>query len=190
MNGLRARPEASLHRADDARGDLVLNCEDVDGLSVEPLRPELIAGGDVSELRGDSKPTAGRPHAALEHVADREGAGDSEKITPIFLGSESRGPGRDPDPIDAHERWSNDIRETQGTAPNFPMIGDPELKVAKAWQAKKLQRIKLFTLLLVVPCYGAQSARSVLLPKRFYSQHKLFPACAQCHAVRVRGFPF
>ncbi len=37
------------------------------------------------------------------------------------------------DPIDAHDRWSNDIRDTQGTAPNFPMIGDPELKVAKAW---------------------------------------------------------
>ena len=37
------------------------------------------------------------------------------------------------DPVDAHERWSNDIRETQGTAPNYPMIGDPELKVAKAW---------------------------------------------------------
>ena len=37
------------------------------------------------------------------------------------------------DPVDAHERWSNDIRETQGTAPNYPMIGDPELKVAKAY---------------------------------------------------------
>jgi alkyl hydroperoxide reductase subunit AhpC len=37
------------------------------------------------------------------------------------------------DPVDAHDRWSNDIKETQGYAPNYPMIGDPELKVAKAW---------------------------------------------------------
>src|SRR4029079_13261234 len=37
------------------------------------------------------------------------------------------------DPVDAHDKWSNDIKETQGYAPNYPMIGDPELKVAKAW---------------------------------------------------------
>jgi alkyl hydroperoxide reductase subunit AhpC len=37
------------------------------------------------------------------------------------------------DPVDAHSRWANDIKETQGYAPNYPMIGDPELKVAKAW---------------------------------------------------------
>ena len=37
------------------------------------------------------------------------------------------------DPVDSHAKWSNDIKETQGYAPNYPMIGDPELKVAKAW---------------------------------------------------------
>ena len=37
------------------------------------------------------------------------------------------------DPDESHARWANDIRETQGYAPNYPMIGDPELKVAKAW---------------------------------------------------------
>ncbi len=37
------------------------------------------------------------------------------------------------DPVDDHGRWAKDIAETQGTAPNFPMIGDPELKIAKAW---------------------------------------------------------
>jgi len=35
------------------------------------------------------------------------------------------------DPVESHRRWSNDIKETQGYAPNYPMIGDPELKVAK-----------------------------------------------------------
>ena len=37
------------------------------------------------------------------------------------------------DPIDHHARWAEDIAETQGVAPNFPMIGDPELKIAKAY---------------------------------------------------------
>jgi alkyl hydroperoxide reductase subunit AhpC len=37
------------------------------------------------------------------------------------------------DPVDDHGRWAKDIEETQGAAPNFPMIGDPELKIAKAW---------------------------------------------------------
>jgi alkyl hydroperoxide reductase subunit AhpC len=37
------------------------------------------------------------------------------------------------DPVDRHSKWSVDIQETQGHAPNYPMIGDPSLDVAKAW---------------------------------------------------------
>jgi alkyl hydroperoxide reductase subunit AhpC len=37
------------------------------------------------------------------------------------------------DPVDNHKKWAADIKETQGTAPNYPMIGDPELKVAKLY---------------------------------------------------------
>lgn len=37
------------------------------------------------------------------------------------------------DPVDRHAAWAADIAETQGHAPNFPMIGDPDLSVAKAW---------------------------------------------------------
>jgi thioredoxin-dependent peroxiredoxin len=37
------------------------------------------------------------------------------------------------DPVDQHRRWSNDIRETQGQAPNYPMIGDTDLKVSKLY---------------------------------------------------------
>jgi alkyl hydroperoxide reductase subunit AhpC len=37
------------------------------------------------------------------------------------------------DPVDNHRRWSEDIRDTQGTAPNYPMIGDTDLKISKAW---------------------------------------------------------
>jgi alkyl hydroperoxide reductase subunit AhpC len=37
------------------------------------------------------------------------------------------------DPVDAHKRWAKDIAETQGHAPNFPMIGDTDLSISKAF---------------------------------------------------------
>ena len=37
------------------------------------------------------------------------------------------------DPVDNHAKWSNDIKETQGYAPNYPMIGDTDLKVSKLY---------------------------------------------------------
>ena len=37
------------------------------------------------------------------------------------------------DPVDKHAGWAKDIKETQGYAPNYPMIGDTELKVAKLY---------------------------------------------------------
>ena len=33
----------------------------------------------------------------------------------------------------SHRRWAKDIEETQGAAVNYPMIGDPDLKVAKLY---------------------------------------------------------
>ncbi len=55
------------------------------------------------------------------------------KLKPEFDKRNVKVVGLSVDPVDAHSKWSNDIAETQGTAPNYPMIGDPELKVAKAW---------------------------------------------------------
>ncbi len=37
------------------------------------------------------------------------------------------------DPTDKHKDWAKDIEETQGYAPNYPMIGDPQLKIAKLY---------------------------------------------------------
>jgi thioredoxin-dependent peroxiredoxin len=37
------------------------------------------------------------------------------------------------DPVENHAKWSADIAETQGMAPNYPMIGDTDLKVAKLY---------------------------------------------------------
>jgi alkyl hydroperoxide reductase subunit AhpC len=37
------------------------------------------------------------------------------------------------DPVENHSKWAADIKETQGFAPNYPMIGDPDLSIAKLW---------------------------------------------------------
>ncbi len=46
------------------------------------------------------------------------------------------------DPVENHRRWSSDIEETQGFAPNYPMIGDTDLKVSKAWGPDSAQCIR------------------------------------------------
>ena len=37
------------------------------------------------------------------------------------------------DPVDRHSGWAKDIEETQGTAVNYPIIGDPDLAIAKLY---------------------------------------------------------
>jgi alkyl hydroperoxide reductase subunit AhpC len=37
------------------------------------------------------------------------------------------------DPVDNHAKWAADIKETQGFGPNYPMIGDTDLSISKAW---------------------------------------------------------
>jgi len=37
------------------------------------------------------------------------------------------------DPTDKHEQWANDIQETQGHAPNYPIIGDADFNVSKQY---------------------------------------------------------
>ena len=37
------------------------------------------------------------------------------------------------DPVDSHSKWANDIQETQGYAPNYPIVGDSDFKVSQAY---------------------------------------------------------
>jgi alkyl hydroperoxide reductase subunit AhpC len=55
------------------------------------------------------------------------------KLGPEFAKRNTKVIGLSVDPVADHHRWSKDIEETQGTAVNYPMIGDPELNVAKAY---------------------------------------------------------
>src|SRR6266581_478004 len=55
------------------------------------------------------------------------------KIKPEFDRRNVKIIGLSVDPVDKHAKWADDIRETQGHAPNFPMIGDPSLAVSKLY---------------------------------------------------------
>ena len=37
------------------------------------------------------------------------------------------------DPVEDHARWASDIKETQGAAPNYPIIGDADFRVSKLY---------------------------------------------------------
>ena len=55
------------------------------------------------------------------------------KLKPAFDKRGVKVIGLSVDPVDNHAKWAKDIEETQGTAPNYPMIGDPGLKVSKLY---------------------------------------------------------
>jgi thioredoxin-dependent peroxiredoxin len=55
------------------------------------------------------------------------------KVKPEFDRRNVKVIGLSVDPVESHKGWSKDIEETQGTAPNYPMIGDPELKISKLY---------------------------------------------------------
>src|SRR5262245_58476 len=55
------------------------------------------------------------------------------KLKPEFDKRNTKVIGLSVDPVANHSKWAKDIEETQGTAPNYPLIGDPSLSVAKAY---------------------------------------------------------
>ena len=59
--------------------------------------------------------------------------GTMAHLAPEFAKRNVKVIGLSVDPVNRHEGWSKDIEEVMGAAPNFPMIGDPELKVSKLY---------------------------------------------------------
>ena len=55
------------------------------------------------------------------------------KIQPDFAKRNVKVIGLSVDPVENHKRWATDIKETQGHAPNYPMIGDTDLKISKMY---------------------------------------------------------
>jgi alkyl hydroperoxide reductase subunit AhpC len=59
--------------------------------------------------------------------------GTMARMKPEFDKRNAKIIGLSVDPVDDHARWAKDIEETQGAAVNYPMIGDPDLKVSKLY---------------------------------------------------------
>src|ERR1700747_209675 len=55
------------------------------------------------------------------------------KLQPEFAKRNVKIIGLSVDPVSSHEKWEKDIEETQGAKGNYPMIGDPQLKIAKLY---------------------------------------------------------
>ena len=60
----------------------------------------------------------------LGYMASIKGEFDSRGVKIIGLSV---------DPLDRHEEWAKDIAETQGTAPNYPLISDADFAISKAY---------------------------------------------------------
>ena len=59
--------------------------------------------------------------------------GTVARLKPEFDKRNTKVIGLSVDPVENHARWSKDIEQTQGTAPNYPMIGDTDLKVSRLY---------------------------------------------------------
>lgn len=59
--------------------------------------------------------------------------GAMAKLSPDFRKRNVKVIGLSVDPVDRHKGWAKDIEETQGKAPDFPMIGDPDLSISKLY---------------------------------------------------------
>ena len=60
--------------------------------------------------------------------------GQMAKLAPEFKRRNTKVIGLSVDPVEDHKRWEVDIKDATGYAPDYPMIGDPELKVAKLYE--------------------------------------------------------
>jgi alkyl hydroperoxide reductase subunit AhpC len=107
------------------------------GLSIGDIAPDFEA--DTTEGRISFHEWIGDSWAVLfSHPKDFTPVCTTElgymaKLAPEFKKRNTKVIGLSIDPVDDHKRWAKDIEETQGTAPNYPMIGDPDLNVAKLY---------------------------------------------------------
>jgi alkyl hydroperoxide reductase subunit AhpC len=106
-------------------------------LKIGDLAPDFEAQTTVGTLRfhewiGDSWAVLFSHPKDFTPVCTTE-LGYMAKLKPEFDKRNTKIIGLSVDPVDSHARWSNDIKETQGHAPNYPMIGDTTLAISKAY---------------------------------------------------------
>ena len=103
-----------LDRRDDGLGDLVLHREHIGELAVVAFGPDVAAGCDVVELRGDPHPVAFLADAAFDHVADAELLGDLLQVDRLALVDERRVAGDDEEPAQLRQRGDDVLADAVG----------------------------------------------------------------------------
>src|SRR5215468_11012942 len=89
----------------------------------------------------------------LGYVARLKPEFDKRNVKPIGLSI---------DPVASHEGWSKDIQETQGAAVNFPIIADPERKVANLYGMMHPSHDEVYTVRTVFVIDGAKKVRLMI----------------------------
>jgi len=79
-------------------------------------------------LLGGALVTSQGLHAGLHHRARIYG-----EIQPEFGRRNVKVIGLSVDPVGKHEQWADDIEETQGSRPTYPIIGDSDFNVSKLY---------------------------------------------------------
>jgi alkyl hydroperoxide reductase subunit AhpC len=107
------------------------------GLSIGDIAPDFVAETTEGPIRfhdwiGESWAILFSHPKDFTPVCTTE-LGYMAKLAPDFAARNVKVIGLSVDPVDDHARWAEDIAATQGAAPNFPMIGDKDLAVAKAY---------------------------------------------------------
>ena len=107
------------------------------GLKIGDVAPDFMAETTEGRIRfhewiGDSWAVLFSHPKDFTPVCTTE-LGYMARLKPEFDKRNTKIIGLSVDPVDDHARWANDIKETQGHAPNYPMIGDSDLNVAKLY---------------------------------------------------------
>jgi alkyl hydroperoxide reductase subunit AhpC len=106
-------------------------------LSIGDLAPDFVADTTEGGIRfhdwiGDSWCVLFSHPKDFTPVCTTE-LGYMAKIKPEFDKRNVKIIGLSVDRVDDHGKWASDIEETQGFAPNYPLIGDPDLSISKLY---------------------------------------------------------
>ena len=84
------------------------------------------------------------------------------KLKPEFEKRNVKPIGLSVDPVESHKGWTNDIKETQGAAVNFPIIADPERKVANQYGMMHPSHDEVYTVRTVFVVDPAKKVRLMI----------------------------
>src|SRR5262249_54211279 len=92
------------NRADHARGDLILQIEDIIERALEAIRPQVTASGGIDQLSGDAHAVRRLAYAAFEQIANTEFTTDLLRIESPPFEREAGITGNDEQPAHARQR--------------------------------------------------------------------------------------